>query len=402
MFRQLANLVYTSSGGGQPPAAQNATERVLDLHPVQLSRALEEAWRARDVNLQLLTPGGLEVPATSPIVFEGDSGIVASGLVPAASYPPTTWDHLIYAYMVENTRVYEIFRRVLEEYAYGERLGVASAGGLRWLRTTEQLFYGDGSPFAIQNLTSWVRPDARATRRNAYQRLFGLDLNHGTDDNRPYPYPRATAANVQFVTTFESLLREVWRAIENVANQIGPNQTDISTIANLATALYDMLRVRRQDGRGNLGRDELFHVSTMSWFQLTLTYDTPIVVDLQAQATSPAERLLKIGERVGLPAHSRSESYFHLAESLSPLLRAIENGLFNSTANAPGLYQTPSWLALVQETITHWSIATGRDVKARPTALVPPQPQPIRPTPRPIATALSGNGQVTDRETLPV
>ena len=94
--------------------------------------------------------------------------------------------------------------------------------------------------------------------------MFGLDLNHGTDDNRPYPYPRAAAANTDFTTTFEALLREVWRAIENVANQIGPNQTDISTIANLARSLYDMLRVRRQDNRGNLGRDELWHVSTLS------------------------------------------------------------------------------------------------------------------------------------------
>ena len=51
--------------------------------------------------------------------------IVANGAV----YPPGLWDHLIYAYMVENTRVYEIFRRVLEEYAYGERLGVPPTRG---------------------------------------------------------------------------------------------------------------------------------------------------------------------------------------------------------------------------------------------------------------------------------
>ena len=52
----------------------------------------------------------------------------------------------------------------------------------------------------------------------------------------------------------------------------------------------------------------------MDWFHLTLSFNTPIVLDLKAEATSAAERLQKIGERVGLPAHSRSDSYFRLAD----------------------------------------------------------------------------------------
>ena len=72
--------------------------------------------------------------------------------------------------MVENTRMYEIFRRVLEEYAYGERLGVPSDETQRWLRTTEQLFYRDNPPFQIYTLASWIRPDSApcgATRTTA-------------------------------------------------------------------------------------------------------------------------------------------------------------------------------------------------------------------------------------------
>ena len=403
MFRQLARLLIPPPPPPPAGAAQAAAETVLSIHPIQLSRALEEVWAARNPSLQLLTPAGLEIhspafpqvaPAFPQVALEADSGIAA--IIPPAnlppnvpSYPPTIWDHLMYAYMIENTRAFEIFRRVLEEYAYGERLSVASADGLRWLRTTEQLFYRDSPPFQVYSLSSWVRPDMRAVRRNAYYRMFGVDLNHGTDDNRPYPYPRAAAANVEFVSVFEGLLREVWRAIENIRNSAGPNQTDISTIANLATALYDMLRVRRQDNRGNLGRDELFHVATMSWFHLTLSYDTPIVVDLKAEATSPAERLQKVGERVGLPAHSRADAYFHLAESMSPLLREIEIGTFNTVAGAPGLYSTAPFLEWIQETITHWSIATGRDVKSAKVSVAPPTPKP------------SGNGRVgVTRDTI--
>lgn len=318
-------------------------------------------------------------------------------------YLSPIWDHLIYAYMVENTRVYEIFRRVLEEYAYGERLGVPSDESQRWLRTTEALFYRDNPPFQIYTLASWIRPDIRAVRRNSYHRLFGLDLNHGTDDNRPYPYPRAAAANTEFSATFEELLREVWRAIENVRNQVGANQTDVTTIANLARALFDMLRVRRQEQVGNLARDELLHVSTMNWFHLTLSFNTPIVLTLKAEATSAAERLQKIGERVGLPAHSRSDSYFRLATNMSLILRELELGTFNTVTGAPALFQAGVFQEAMQETIAHWSIATGRDVKIRPVTVAPQQPKPIRPTPLPLGgtAAPSTNGRVTTEVPVP-
>jgi hypothetical protein len=381
MFIQLATLLATPPAN--PPAmTQDSAEAIFDFHPMQLSRFLEEAWGARNPYLLTITPTDLDVPNITPLAYEIDSRIKDKVPIPnQGMYPPPVWDHLIYAYMVENTRVYEIFRRVLEEFAYGERLGVPSDRGQRWLRTTEALFYRDSPPFQIYALASWVRPDIRAIRRNAYQRMFGLDLNHGTDDNRPYPYPRAAASNVEFTGTWEELLRHVWRAVVNIQNQVGPNETDITTIANLSRAISDMLRVRRQDQSGNLGRDELFHVASMSWFHLTLTYDTPIVVDLKAQASSPAERLQKIGERVGLPAHSRADNYFHLATSMSLVLREMERGTFNDVAGAPALFQTGSkFQQQMQEATTHWSIATGRDVKARSVTVAPSPPSPIRPT----------------------
>jgi hypothetical protein len=516
MFRQLALLIAPPPSPPSPDVAEQAAREVFTIHPIQLSRFLEEVWAARNPNLQILTPTVLEIPSTVPQVgLERDSGIresitarqsvsisggptggtftlaftppgtttpqttagiainapatgsgsvqasleglsgVGAGQVEATGgplpapvsvqfqnalasriiapmtadstnltggtnptatvetksslYPPSLWDHFIYAYMVENTRVYEIFQRVLEEYAYGERLGVPSDEGQRWLRTTEQIFYRDSPPFQIYTLASWIRPDIRAVRRNAYHRLFGLDLNHGTNENRPYPYPRAAATNADFTSTFEELSREVWRAIENVRNQVGPNQTDVSTIANLARMIFDMLRVRRQENVGNLARDELFHVSTMSWFHLTLSFNTPIVHDLKADASSAAERLQKIGERVGLPAHSRSDSYFQLATAMSLILREMELGTFNDPATgAPALFQPSTtsqpnpFQEAMQQIITHWTIATGRDLKAARVSVAPTAPTPVRPTPRPIVAAPSGNGRVgLTREIVP-
>ena len=188
--------------------------------------------------------------------------------------------------MIENTRIYEIFRRVVHEFLHGEKLGVpGSAESQRWLRTTEELFYRDPPPFFITAVTGYTRPDIHATRRNAYQRMFGMDLNHGTDDNKPYPYVKAEAANSEFVSTFEEFLREVWVGMENVNNKSGANPTDDAKIADLAEKLHDMLRTRRETG--NLSREEFVFVSWMSWFHLTVDSDLPIIQDLRAQADAP-------------------------------------------------------------------------------------------------------------------
>jgi hypothetical protein len=384
MFRSLA----TAQGA-------NGGNVVFAFHPMQLARYLEETWAHRPSTTR---PDGLDIPGAL-IEQERRSGVEPDRTVPAV------WDHLIYAYMIENTRAFEIFRRVVEEFTYGERLGTPQDATQRWLRTTEQLFYSNDAPYQIFTFTSWIRPDARATRRNAYFRMFGMDLNHGTDDNRPYPYPRSAASNTDFAPTWEELLREVWLASENFTNSAGARPTDDAAIANLARRLFDMLTVRRLGG--NLNREELAFVSTMSWFHLTLSFDSPIVVDLEAQASSPEERLFKIGERVGLPAHSRSDAYFRLADNMSLILRTVELGQFNAPAAAQTLYMPspPAASPVIQQAmlgiIRDWSISTGRDMKGGRVSVTPPQPVIVRPAPVQIAPPANGRASVSP-ENLPV
>jgi hypothetical protein len=371
---------------------------VFLFRPMQLARYLEEVWTFRDPVL-FDEPTELEVPFAL-VGQEGTSGV-------PLPVPPLVWKHLIYAYMIENTRAYEIFGRVVAEYAFGERLGTPSNETQRWLRTTEQLFYAPDAPFQIHSFTSYIRNDPRSARRNAYHRMFGTDLNHGTDDGRPYPYPRAPASNSDFASTWEQLLREVWRGFENERNAVGPSPVDNAAIATLCRRLDDMLSVRREGG--NLNREELAYTATMSWFHLTLSFNSAVVLDLEAQAEAPEDRLLKLGERVGLPAHSRSAAYFRLADNMAFILRMIENGQFNNDVTAETLYELPppgqstEIRDAMQANIRDWSIATGRDMKSRPVSVEAPAPRPVRPPPRPIAptTTSNGRGQIT-RETLPV
>ena len=373
----------------------NGASDLVQFHPADLTAVLELAWdhRADRKNLELghpfhrsdlfnfsttwfgsralAAPAPKPPPPASPLPFQPgqpDLNKIIDAINLAAC---GIWDHLIYAYMIENTRIYEIFRRVIHEFLHGERLGVPGSGvpvsaeSQRWLRTTEELFYRDPPPFFITAVTGYTRPDIHATRRNAYQRMFGMDLNHGTDDNKPYPYVKAEAANSEFAPTFEEFLREVWIGIENVNNQSGAKPTDDAKIADLARKLHDMLLTRRETG--NLSREEFDFVSMLSWFHLTVDSDLPIIQDLRAQATGPDERLFKIAQRVGLPAHGLSRSYFFIADSISRILIEIETGIFNDPAQVPALYTkaTGGPNEAMLTIIRHWSIITGREMKAR-------------------------------------
>jgi hypothetical protein len=397
MFRQLAKEAFK-----RRPANTTPPPTALDLfqyHPAQLAGLLEAAFACRfepDAGRRgsVLGLPGLENGALSP-----DSAIA---LPIQLDFDGTTEkrkvscsvvsDHLIYAYMIENTRVYEIFHRVLYEYLHGERLETPSEETQRWLRITEELFYRDTPPFFAFGVTSYVRPDIRASRRNAYYRMFGLDLNHGTQDGRPYPYVKPSAANRDFVATFERFLWEVWRGIQNARNIIGPNTKDDAAMADLAGRLERMLKERRQDG--NLLREEFFFVATMSWLHLTLQFkDSPVVKDLRAQGSNEAERLRKIGERVGLPAHGKAHELFSLADPMSRLLIAIESGSLSNAGNVPVLYLEGTPLSNdIKTIITDWSSATGRNVKGEPVT-VSPSAVSTAAAPRALAPAgLSPNG----------
>jgi hypothetical protein len=346
---------------------------LLQLHPQELSDIVEWVWYWR----QVPPPSEAPFPA-NPLIYDyADEGsrtfrhkpkLNSTAPAPAPqSIDIAPFEHLIYAYMVENTRIYDIFRRVVSEFTQGEKLGNPSKESQRWLRATEELFFREPPSFLSFSLTSQLRPDLNAVRRNAYYRMFGLDLNHGTDDNKPYPYAKPAAANRDFIPTLEALLIEVWKGIMNYNNTSGSSEIDDAAIASQALRLRNMLTTRRLSG--NLAREEFWSTAMMSWFHLTVEFDSPIVVDLQAKATSPEERLRKIGERVGLPCHGKSESFLILSTNLSLFLRQFESGAYTDPTSARLLYLPVGAKDFMVQVITHYSLATGRDIKARSVAL---------------------------------
>jgi hypothetical protein len=384
MIQQLIQRIMVTNGVTREVAAA----QVLMCDPFDLMLHMEQVWNA----FRVWGPPPNPQPASAARQdFLGYSKGEFFAFVPHPSLTGVPqWDHLGYSYVLENTRAIQILRRVVREYRSGEGLGIPSVATQRWLDITEALLFGAANPIAPWLSTSFIRSDPEAVRRNAYWRLFGLDLAFGTDDNRPPTYDKATHANTTFVQVFEELLYELWQAMTNVRNTSGVNAADDDRIFRIAEALQYALRSRRQNQL--LSREELVASTTLGWAELTLSANTPVVEDLLANATSPYERLRIIGERVGLPAHSRSSSLFSMAGDLSRFLRVIESGVVFGPEVAWILYleqppaSSPPNAALPigdasKRVITEWAAATGKDLKSRA------RPVETRPATRPLLVA---------------
>jgi hypothetical protein len=435
MFRQLADAVQqkltpqmSSPMTRVAPPAYTAADVVFTYHPEQLSLWLEEMWAlggiaswnsiftTADTQIQ---PVPLGVPNAVnmfqlPIGLSAGSGFAT----PSPPFPPLpwgrnqpawghnqrtnivsgAWDHLLYAYLVESTGVFEILAEVVRRYVVGESLPTPTIETMAWVRATEELFFRDPPLFRIGGLTSQLRPNARINRRSDYWRMFALDLPHPAPgiDGQPWKQGPATVVNSRFLELWNELLRQVWLGIENDRNQNGTNPTDDNYIGYLCQTIGEMLRLRRRGGM--LSREEFSDVCMMNWFHLTVLYDDALVRDLSANAGdargNPADRLAAIGARVGVAPSRQARELFELANVVSPLMWAIEVSIFDTPSAARLLYHssgvsTPNAAAdTMNRIIDLWQSATGQNVKdlattqrrvqmparsAQPTKLLPTQ-----------------------------
>jgi hypothetical protein len=391
MFHLLGD-VFKVVGGLSPT-------RALDVHPAQLSRWLEELWGTGPGKITTLpaplpaaehflgNPGGivqaLDIPGPGNLSIAGPSGIDPSDPAKFTGNPgpgllvaQPIWHHLIYAYLLENTGVVEIFGEVIRRAAAGESLDLQGPTNqaVQWLRATEDLFFRDPAPYSITGVTSQLRPEARVVRRNAYWRMFGMDLAHplgprgaANGSGQEWKQHTGNGVNTTFREKWAELLRQVWLGYENRNNAVGSNATDNAYLQLLCHSLQDMMNMRRR--AGFLAREEFASVALLSWFELTLSEDTPIVQALNAQATGKADRLALVARQVGMTPAPRSRELFELAELMSVLLRVIEAGVFSKPELAAMLYK-PAVGSNLADTVNRivdlWQSATGERVKDRP------------------------------------
>ena len=344
MYEHLLQL----AGGGL-----DGRDTVLTgMRPSRLAQYLEFTWGTQRTPLKrraLRGDEGLQVDMARPILLDPFN---------RQQLPQREWPHLIYAFLLENTRLLDIFRRVIFEWTHGEALPRPSGPTQQWIHATERLFFTDPMPDGFFAITSSIRPDRAAVRRNAYWRMFGWDLQHGVEGGGRYPYVQGSGSNAEFGQVFEALLVHVWRAYANRNNQNSENATDGFAIDELVRKLREMLGTRRT--QGTLEREEFDAVATMAWLLFAIDDNTLIVQDLDAEAEGTADRLKRIGQMVGVAAHARTDAFIAMALPASRILMEIEAG----AVAANDLYtdagpHTQRMLAL----INHWTIATGRNIK---------------------------------------
>ena len=113
-----------------------------------------------------------------------------------------------------------------------------SLASQQWLRTTEDLFFSDPPPFSIAGVGSHLRADAHVSRRNAYWRMFGMDLAHPIPTRwapagQPWKNDIGNGVNGSFRQMWSDFLRQVWLGLENRRNTSGANTTDPEFVASL-------------------------------------------------------------------------------------------------------------------------------------------------------------------------
>ena len=387
----------------QLAAALGGANVLFQQHPQALSLWLEEAWKAVK----------LPTSFTSGTIDDvlGDSGITnamaltsppASGFGYPASGAAFLWNNLIYAYLLESTGVVEIMTEVLRRNSVGETLDAPTIAAQQWLRSTEELFFRDPPPFQSLGIGSHIRRYGRESRRGGYWRMFGLDLPFPVParwadpiGGQPWKLDVGTGVNNPFRQQWADFLRQVWLGIENRKNLIGANSTDVEYISQLCRAMGDMLRMRRRGGQ--LAREEAYYVAMLSWFDVTLSADTPIVEALNANASSPEERLRRIAQRVGMTATAPSRELFELAQPASDIIRMIELREFNTATAVGALFPSGAATTLsikINKVIDLWQSATGERVKEPQVkvATVSTAPQPTR-LPAPTAAVGASNGR---------
>lgn len=210
--------------------------------PMTIEKSVVRHWH--DVNVRANYDF---VAATPGYAAQPNGTALSAGDVRYSSFLTMRNYHLMFAYLIENTRILQIFERLLDRYTSDETYGIAiDPLVFNWLQNTEKLFFRNESPTTL--ITSAIRPSTDAARRNAYWRMFGMDLSFGdinSTGNSSYPYYKAKAGNQQFVIIFERYLSEVWQGYINARNSSGVNSTDINNIISLADQLRELLTASR-------------------------------------------------------------------------------------------------------------------------------------------------------------
>ena len=435
MFRSLANLFAATTG--------RQRNDVFIVHPLQLSRWLDEAWSVQ-ATVPSFDPNGEGKPP-----FLGSDDIVeildlpdpfpADGQAPVPSglatndpdrfnnevfefaTPPLVADHLAYAWLIESTGVFEIMAEVVRRLVVGETLD-SPVGGRDPLAAGDRGAVLPG-PAALLDLRASQRGATPDRGDPAATRTGGCSAwscrtrsRRATRDLTPTAPSRGgrtrAGVNTDFREKWTELLRQVWLGIENARTTASaPTPPTREYVAFLCRGPARHAR-RCGAAAGCWPARSSCYVATMSWFHLTLESRHPdrgrpqgpgAPVRPTAWPRSPSAGRDGAGRRGPVSCSSWPTS---CPRSCGPSSSASSTPASRPRPCSSDSVPTTSSCSDMNRIIDLWQSATGERVKDRPVGSVVrgsgtsrpdsagTSSQPVRlPTPAPSPTSVTaGNG----------
>jgi hypothetical protein len=279
---------------------------------------------------------------------------------------PSSWDHLIYAYMIESTRVCEIFRKLSALYKSGAQLPPPSIASRQFWFMADSVILSPPQAICVWTGASRTPEEEEASRHALYRNTFAREFS-GADENRRAGF--AQSSTPDFFAKFEAFLGEAWRGIVQARSPQAQRDTNHQKLASLAMDLSNQLVTMRE--RTSLTLEEFRAVAIASMLHVVVSVNSQVVNDLGANAVSSAERLALMGKKCGIAPSPRAPALFEISRPLSVILRALESGAFNDVPGARFLCSNGNLQDLFETAIGLYNEAVGKDLTARKTDVVP-------------------------------
>ena len=108
--------------------------------------------------------------------------------------------------------------------------------GFIWIQNSERLFFKNDTLQSSSNIRSLIRPSADLSRRNAYWRMFGMDLAFGdinsqSDSSIPIIIKQKKANLAIYSFCLKNICQKSGRVISMQEIHSGENRADVNVVS---------------------------------------------------------------------------------------------------------------------------------------------------------------------------
>jgi hypothetical protein len=346
--------------------AKGKTADLLRAHPLEIAALVENRWRERagevGASPEFAWP---ESTIQQVLIRDFDKRLIT----PAELKQAELWPHLIYAYLIENTGIFEIFQKLSELYRLDSRLPPLKNDSRRFWFMVDSLIFSAPPPMTVLSAGALRGSDEQLERQALYRKVLNLELSNSKENAQHYQSRTPGTPTGDLISNIGAFLHETWRGIVQARpGSIGSKDVNYQKIVSSANAIRNQLSTQRE--RSDLSLAEFRAAGIMSLLEVAVSDNTAVVEDLNAMSSSAAERLRLIGKQCGIAPNPRAAALFEIAPHFSVLLRFIETDVFKDAGSVETLCKERILIDRVEPVISLYREALGNELTASGTELV--------------------------------